>query len=102
MYSLGHKIYKYKVKSGGEKNKEKNKKETSKLSNTYTNKVDKKATTPFLLKKNNDKVVGIKVDKQCPLKLQPHIYYSLRFKLYLYIYFVMYPDITCVARYMAN
>ena len=48
-----------------EKKKEKNKKETSKLSNTYTNKVDKKASTPYLLKKKkNDKVVAIKVNKQ--------------------------------------
>ena len=48
---------------GGAKNKEK--KQTSKLSNTYTNKVDKKASTPYLLKKKkNDKVVAIKVNKQ--------------------------------------
>ena len=40
-------------------------KETSKLSNTYTNKVDKKAFIPYLLKKKkNDKVVAIKVNKQ--------------------------------------
>ena len=33
-------------------------KQTSKLSNTYTNKVDKKASIPYLLKKKkNDKVV---------------------------------------------
>ena len=45
--------------------KRKNKKETSKLSNTYTNKVDKKASTPYLLKKKkNNKVVAIKVNKQ--------------------------------------
>ena len=50
---------------GEKKKKEKNKKQTSKLSNTYTNKVDKKASTPYLLKKNkNDKVVTIKVNKQ--------------------------------------
>ena len=50
---------------GGAKKKEKNKKETSKLTNTYTNKVDKKASTPYLLKrKKNDKVVAIKVNKQ--------------------------------------
>ena len=50
---------------GGEKKKEKNKKQTSKLSNTYTNKVDKKASTPYLLKKKkNNKVVAIKVNKQ--------------------------------------
>ena len=45
--------------------KRKNKKETSKLSNTYTNKVDKKASTPYLLKKKkNNKVVAIKENKQ--------------------------------------
>ena len=46
--------------------KRKNKKEISKLSNTYTKKVDKKAFTPYLLKKKNksDKVVAIKVNKQ--------------------------------------
>ena len=60
----GHKSYECKVKNGGgAKKKEKNKKETSKLSNTYTNKVDKKASTPYLLKKN-DKVVAIKVNKK--------------------------------------
>ena len=49
----------------GTKKKEENKKETSKLSNTYTNKVDKKASTPYLLKKKkNDKEVAIKVNKQ--------------------------------------
>jgi hypothetical protein len=52
-------------KGGGAKKKEKNKKETSKLSNTYTNKVDKKASTPYLLKKKkNDKVVAIEVNKK--------------------------------------
>ena len=44
----GHKSYECKVKNeGGAKKKEK---KTSKLSNTYTNKVDKKASTPYLLK----------------------------------------------------
>ena len=39
----GHKSYECKVKNGeGAKKKEKNKKETSKLSNTYTNKVEKR------------------------------------------------------------
>ena len=62
----GHKSYECRVKNeGGAKKKEKNKKQTSKLSNTYTNKVDKKASTPYLLKKKkNDKVVAIKVNKQ--------------------------------------
>ena len=59
----GHKSYECKVKNGGGAKKEK--KQTSKLSNTYTNKVDKKASTPYLLKKKkNDKVVAIKVNKQ--------------------------------------
>ena len=61
----GHKSYECKVKNGGgAKKKEKNKKQTIKLSNTYTNKVDKKASTPYLLKKKNNKVVVIKVNKQ--------------------------------------
>jgi hypothetical protein len=62
----GHKSYECKVKNGGgAKKKEKNKKQTSKLSNTYTSKVNKKASTPYLLKKKkNDKVVAIKVNKQ--------------------------------------
>ena len=52
------------VKNGGGA-KKKEKKQTSKLSNTYTNKVDKKASTPYLLKKKkNNKVVAIKVNKQ--------------------------------------
>ena len=59
-----HKSYECKVKNGGEA-KKKEKKQTSKLSNTYTNKVDKMASTPYLLKnKKNDKVVAIKVNKQ--------------------------------------
>ena len=49
----------------GEEQRRKRKKQTSKLSNSYTNKVDKKASTPYLLKKKkNDKVVAIKVNKQ--------------------------------------
>ena len=57
------KSYECKVKNGGRaKKKEKNKMETSKL---YTNKVDKKVSTPYLLKKKkNDKEVAIKVNKQ--------------------------------------
>ena len=53
----------------------KNKKETSKLSNTYTNKVDKMASTPYLLKKKkkNDKVVAIKVNKQANKWGQTHL-----------------------------
>ena len=50
---------------GGAKKKEKNKKQISKLSNTYTNKVNKKVSTPYLLKKKkHDKMGDIKVNKQ--------------------------------------
>ena len=49
---------------GEELRRKREKKQTSNLSNTYTNKVDKKASTPYLLKKKNDKVVAIKVNKQ--------------------------------------
>ena len=49
---------------GEELRRKRNKKETSKLSNTYTNKVDKKASTPYPMKKKNDNVVAIKVNKQ--------------------------------------
>jgi hypothetical protein len=47
------------------KEERENKKQASKLSNTYTNKVDKKASTPYLLKKKkNDKVVAIKEEEK--------------------------------------
>jgi hypothetical protein len=44
---------------------EENPKPISKLCNTYTNKVNKKATSPYLLKKmKNGKVIAIKLSKQ--------------------------------------
>ena len=58
------KSYECKVKNGGGA-KKKEKKQTSKLSNTYINKVNKKTSTLYLLKKKkNNKVVAIKVNKQ--------------------------------------
>jgi hypothetical protein len=40
---------------------DKKKKTTSKISNTHTNKVDKKATTPSLIKKKkNENVIAIR------------------------------------------
>lgn len=51
--------YQCKTKTGIE-----NKKPTSKLFNTYTNKVNKMATSPYLLKKKNNKVIAIKLSKQ--------------------------------------
>jgi hypothetical protein len=57
----GHKTYQCKAKTG-EKQK---KKPTSKISNTYINKVDKKAATTYLIKKKkNGKVIAIKANKQ--------------------------------------
>jgi hypothetical protein len=56
----GHKCYQCKAKTRGEKKK----KPTRKISNTYTNKVDKKVATPYLIKKKNGKVIAIKANKQ--------------------------------------
>jgi hypothetical protein len=59
----GYKSYQCKAMTG-DKQKQKHKL-TSKISNTYINKVDKKAATPYLIKKKkNGKVVAIKANKQ--------------------------------------
>jgi hypothetical protein len=59
----GHKSYRCKAKTG-DKQKLKQK-ATSKISNTYINKLDKKAATPYLIKKKkNGKVIAIKANKQ--------------------------------------
>jgi hypothetical protein len=55
----GHKSFQCKAKTGDKQ------KPTSKISNTYINKVDKKAATPYLIKKKrNGKVIAIKANKQ--------------------------------------
>jgi hypothetical protein len=61
----GHKSYKCKAKTR-DKQKQKNKQNPkSKISDTDINKVDKKAATPYLIKKKkNGKVIAIKVNKQ--------------------------------------
>jgi hypothetical protein len=46
-HKKGHKSYQCKAKTGGDKKK----RPTSKISNTYTNKVDKKVATPYVIKK---------------------------------------------------
>jgi hypothetical protein len=57
----GHKSYQCKAKTG-EKQK---KRPTSKISNTYISKVDKKTATPYLIKKKkNGNVIAIKANKQ--------------------------------------
>jgi hypothetical protein len=60
-HKKGHKFYQCKGKTGGDKKK----KPTNKISNTYTNKVDQKAATPYIIKeKKNRKVIAIKANKQ--------------------------------------
>jgi hypothetical protein len=57
----GHKSYQCKAKTG-DKQKQK---PTSKISNTYINKVNKKAATPyFIKKKKNGKAIAIEANKQ--------------------------------------
>jgi hypothetical protein len=57
----GHKSFQCKAKTG-DKQKQK---PTIKISNTYINKLDKKASTPYLIKKKkNGKVIAIKANKQ--------------------------------------
>jgi FtsZ-binding cell division protein ZapB len=59
----GQKSFQCKAKTG-DKQKLKQK-PTSKISNTYINKVDKKAATPYLIKKKkNGNVIAIKANKQ--------------------------------------
>jgi hypothetical protein len=61
----GHKSYQCKAKTRDKKKKKLKQKPTSKISNTYINKVDKKAATPYLIKKKrNGKVIAIKANKQ--------------------------------------
>jgi hypothetical protein len=61
----GHKSYQCKAKNGDKQKQKLKQKSTSKISNTYTNKVDKKVVTPYLIKKKkNEKVIAIKANKQ--------------------------------------
>jgi hypothetical protein len=48
------------------------KKPIRKISNSYTNKVDKKADTPYLIKKKNGKVIAIKANKQSTRERGPN------------------------------
>ena len=60
-----HKSYQCKAKTGDKKKQKLKQKPTSKISNTYINKVDKKAATPYLIKKKkNGKVIATKTNKQ--------------------------------------
>jgi hypothetical protein len=60
----GHKSYQWKGKTGDKQKQMFKQKSSSKISNTYINKVDKKAATPYLIKKKkNGKVIAIKANK---------------------------------------
>jgi hypothetical protein len=61
----GHKSYQCKAKTQDKQKQKLKQKPTSKISNIYINKVDKKAATPYLIKKKkNGKVIAIKANKQ--------------------------------------
>jgi hypothetical protein len=61
----GHKSFQCKAKTTGKQKQKLKQKPTRKISNTYINKVDKKAATPYLIKKKkNGKVIAIKANKQ--------------------------------------
>jgi hypothetical protein len=61
----GYKSFQCKAKTGDKQKQKLKQKPTSKISNTYIKKVDKKAATPYLIKKKkNGKVIAIKVNKQ--------------------------------------
>ena len=64
-YKEGHKSFQCKAMTGDKKRQKLKQNPTSKISNTYTNKVDKKAATPYLIKKKkNGNVIAIKANKQ--------------------------------------
>jgi hypothetical protein len=61
----GHKSFQCKAKTGDKQKQKLKQKPTSKISNTYINKVEKKAATPYLIKKKkNGKVIAIKANTQ--------------------------------------
>jgi hypothetical protein len=61
----GHKSFQCKAKTGDKQRQNLKQKPTSKISNTYIKKVDKKDVTPYLIKKKkNGKVIEIKANKQ--------------------------------------
>jgi hypothetical protein len=64
-HKKGHKSFQCKAKTGDKQKQKLKQKPISKISNTYINKVDKKAATPYLIKKKkNGKVLAINANKQ--------------------------------------
>jgi hypothetical protein len=60
-----HKSFQCKAMTGDKQRQMLEQKPSSKISNTYVKKVDKKTATPYLIKKKkNGKVIGIKANKQ--------------------------------------
>jgi hypothetical protein len=61
----GHKSFQCKAMTRDKQRQKLKQKPTSKISNTYINKVDKKVVTPYLIKKKkNGKAIAIKANKQ--------------------------------------
>jgi hypothetical protein len=61
----GHKSFQCKAKTGDKQKQKLKQKPSSKISNTYIKKVDKKVVTPYLIKKKkNGNVIAIKANKQ--------------------------------------
>jgi hypothetical protein len=61
----GHKSFQCKAMTGDKQRQKLKQKPSSKISNTYIKKVDKKDATPYLIKKKkNGKVIAIKANKQ--------------------------------------
>jgi hypothetical protein len=61
----GHKYFQCKTMTGDKQRQKLKQKPSSKISNTYIKKEDKKTATPYLIKKKkNGKVIAIKANKQ--------------------------------------
>ena len=61
----GHKSFQCKAMTGDKQRQKLKQKPSSKISNTYIKKVNKKTATPYLIKKKkNGKVIAIKANKQ--------------------------------------
>jgi hypothetical protein len=64
-HNEGHKSFQCKAMTGDKQRQKLKQKLSSKISNTYIKKVDKKAATPYLIKKKkNGMVIAIKANKQ--------------------------------------
>jgi hypothetical protein len=69
----GHKSFQCKAMTGDKQRQKLKQKPSSKISNTYIKKVDKKAATPYLIKKKkNGKVIAMKANKQANKEKGPN------------------------------